>query len=356
MHSLQSTIKTACLLGGGVLASLFLTACDDSPQAGEGELPDGFFTTPKQTVPRVHRNQIGRAPSGFLSQRATDPCHWQAWSPQVFEDAESEQRLVFTLIGSGRHRETLRLLDKLRESPAIIDILHKNYVCCLADLEMNPDLGTLMALLCAELERPVSVPSMMWLSHEGNPVAWIPLREGDIDDFRDVFGNANIMVEQTWRDSPGYVVRNSRRDNENRQERSLPPSDLEDDGEELPDLETVFQGSLRQLTSLYDPASKLIDGTGGLVPAGILNLAALAGSAPGTPEWLAKRALALLEGTCDVLAHAAIRDPLDGGFFSARRAQGYHPTWPPASHAAMARYWQSVLRVLIELRLRCNSF
>jgi uncharacterized protein YyaL (SSP411 family) len=271
-------------------------------------------------VPEVHRNQLGREPSDFLRSRSSDPIHWQPWSPALKEHARSEQKLIFALVGNARFPETTVLLDSLRKKPAVIEKLHEHYICSLVDPEVHPEIAIQVAMLSSEIRRRISFPAMMWLSHEGNPVAWLPLSSGDVGDIDDVFGNSETMVSRIWRDSSLYVVQNSRRDNDSRKERQRP---VLAEASELDTLGSAVDGGLRRLSSLYDAGSASVDGGGGLVPGALWRLAGTAALSPRTDPKVAGRLTEMLEGNTDLLLRSAIRDPLDGGFFSARRSTGW---------------------------------
>lgn len=279
-----------------------------------------YFRAAPVEVPEAHRNQLAREPSDFLRSRATDPIHWQPWSRELLQNAKSEQKLVFTIVGNGRYPECARLLDALRQKPALIESLHADYICALVDPDVHPEMAIRVAVLSSEIRRRIAFPAMIWASHEGNPVAWLPLSPGDVDDIDEVFGNSNAMVTRIWRDSSKYVIQNSRRDNDARMERQRPVLADAADAEILKD---AVDDALRRLSSLHDRGTGVIDGGGGLVPSALWRLAGTAALSPRTNPEVARRLHDMLDGNTDLLLRSAIRDPLDGAFFSARRSSGW---------------------------------
>ena len=238
----------------------------------------------------------------------------------AMKQARSEQKLIFAIVGNGRFPECATLLDSLRNKPGMIEKLSENYICSLVDPDVHPEVAIQVAMLSSEIKRRISFPAMMWLSHEGNPVAWLPLSSGDVGDIDEVFGNSDAMVSRIWRDSSLYVIQNSRRDNDSRRQRQAPV--LVDAGK-TGSLESTVDDALRRLSSLYDPGTGNIDGGGGLVPSAMWRLAGTASLSPRTDPTVAGRMKVMLEGNTDLLLRSAILDPLDGGFFSARRSTGW---------------------------------
>jgi uncharacterized protein YyaL (SSP411 family) len=297
-----------------------VVGCDRSSSAGNNEVDDSYFDAKAQVVERVHRNQLRQEPTEFLRSRSSDLVHWQGWSPTVFEDAKAEQRLVFAVFVSARFPSSIRLLDDLRRRTELSQLLNEKYVCVLADVDAFPELAIYMSLLCGEIKKPTSFPAIAWISHEGNPVAWLPLDDRGVDGFDEIFGGSDLMVSRIWKDSARYVIVNSAQDNEGRLRRNkLEPVELSD----LDALRTVVKSSARQLASLYDPTTKSMDGGGGLVPASLLRFAGETGLSPIMDEQVAESLKELVSGLSSTLQRSAIRDPLDGGFFAARHSSGW---------------------------------
>lgn len=301
-----------------------LAGCD-KPKAPDVEInnesEESFFDSEPRVVDHVHHNRLKEEPSDFLRSRTDDRVHWQPWSSQVFEDAKSEQRLVFAVVGSGKFPGTFQLLDDLNgRHAAIADGLNQDYVCTFVDTETHPEIALQLGFLSTEIKPPVSFPAIAWFSHQADPVAWLPLSNQDVENFDRVFGNSEAMVSRIWADSSRYVIENSARDSASRLERSKMTPTKKHGSDELLEL---LQDSSRSLAALYDPTTEGIDGGGGLIPAGMLHFCGLAGQSPLIEERVRKSLQRLVRGMSGTLMRGAICDPLDGGVFAARRSAGW---------------------------------
>jgi uncharacterized protein len=154
------------------------------------------------------------------------------------------------------------------------------------------------------------------MTHEGNPVAWIPVMASEPAAVRELFNQSHSMVAQMWREDPDYVINNSRLDNENRRARIKQRKVIKVMSEQP--AEDLVR-CLRQLASLYDPYSRTFDETGGLFPSSSLELLASAAVHPGLPDDARERCMATTRELLKDLLSSAMFDPLDGGVFAARK-------------------------------------
>jgi uncharacterized protein YyaL (SSP411 family) len=154
------------------------------------------------------------------------------------------------------------------------------------------------------------------MTHEANPVAWIPVAPHEVDQIAGLFNHYDSMVSQTWIDDPDYVLTNSGLDNANRRAR-LEQRKVSKVMSEQPALDVVR--SVRQLASLYDSFTRTFDETGGLFPASSLELLASAAERPGLPPDLRNRCRETVSALLADLLPSAMFDPLDGGVFHSRR-------------------------------------
>lgn len=300
------------------LATLLLaTGCKKNEAAVKED--DRYFKTDPETVPEVHQNRLGSEPTAFLRSHAGAPVHWQPWTPELFGHALREQKIVFALVVNGNFPATQELLESLAVDPELVRILNTYYVCTLVDVHAHPEVGLFSRNLARELDRPIRFPTMIWLSHEKNPIAWLPLTGREVRNFKQMFSQSHEMLLDRWDAQPRYVVRNSEMDNSSRAERLAPGLPR---AEEIKLRETIHRAA-RELSALYDPTSGELDGSGGLVPFGILQFASVVANDAATSPTLRKRLVTMLKGHTDLLLKSAVHDPLDGGFFSARRTRGW---------------------------------
>ncbi|NIP97200.1 MAG: DUF255 domain-containing protein, partial [Akkermansiaceae bacterium] len=280
------------LLLCGAVAVLTISGCRSNERQAREQ--DRYFRQDPREVPEARRNRLENEPTAFLRSRAHHPIHWQPWSAELFEHALVEQKPVFALVTTGAYRGTRTLLDRLKEDPTMTRTLNTHYLCSLVDLQAHPEFALYCKLLAREINRPVQFPFMIWLSHEGNPIAWLPLSTGDVASFAEVFANSHGMIKRIWKDDPRYVVTNSRSDNDHRVVR-IEKGLSRKTTSKLSHLEARHKAG-RALSALYDPTSQSIDGAGGLVPFSLLQFASGLAAEPATPDTLRDRLTDLARG------------------------------------------------------------
>ncbi len=289
----------------------------------------GVNAPPVVIAPELQRNAIGTFPGAFYHSQADSPIHWQPWTKASMEHAKASHRLVFCVIGMPQQPGYLKVLDALVSIPETVATINDRYVPILVDGDAAREMGILTADLCAEIRRPLQLPLFVWMTYDGNPVAWIPVSSSDPEAVSTFFNQSHSMVSQIWEDdakaptnetSSGYVLKNSDLDNANRRLRfekrqvSLSTSDQ-------PAVD-VIRG-IRQLASLYDPYSRSFDEAGGLFPSSSLELLASAAVRPGLSSELHARCLETTRGLLSDLLSSAMFDPLDGSVFSSRHSNSW---------------------------------
>lgn len=269
---------------------------------------------------KLRLNRLGNIPSSLYQAEAGSSIHWQPWTPETFELARQAHRLVFVLIAMPQQPACLTTVRALADDAQLLANLNHEYVPVLVDGDMSREMGLITADLCSEIRRPLQLPLMVWMTHEGNPVAWIPVSKTEPSEIRALFDQSHGMVSRMWRDDPEYVLKNSRIDQENRRNRfgQRRPTRMTSD---KPERDMVL--ALRQMVSLYDPFTRSFDQTGGLFPSGSLELLSVAARHPGLPDDLRHRCRETVEELLKDLLPSPVFDPLDGGVFSSRRG----PSW-----------------------------
>lgn len=262
----------------------------------------------------LESNNIGSLPGALYKNQASSPIHWQPWTKETLDRSKAANRLIFAVIALPQQAGFQEVLKNLTKDGKNVAEINSNYVPVLIDGDASREMGLLTADLCVEIKRGLQLPLFLWMTPEGNPVAWIPVgRTAKVDE---LFNHSHTMVSRMWSEDSSYVEKNSAMDNMNRRNRFGLRKNTKVMSTE-PGVDAVR--AIRQLTSLYDPLSRNFDETGGLFPAGSLDLLATAAVQPGlSPEVRDKCLETTRELLLDLLP-SAMFDPLEGGVFVSRK-------------------------------------
>lgn len=309
---MNSLMQMPLFSAGLALVGLVLTAGCGEKSASQG-MPEEELRGDVWAIPVG--NSLGGLPGPIHESQAASVIHWQPWTKASLEMAENSRRLVLAVVALPQQPTFVDILENLSSDPATVALINDTYVPILIDGDAVREIGILTAELCAEVGSGLQLPLLVWMTSEGNPVAWMPLPSPGVGSASELLAQSHTMVARTWVEDPGYVTINSRLDQVNRSERMA---------ERLKDLETSDEPSadalraLRQLTSLYDPVSRTFDEVGGLFPVGALDLLAMASGMEDLPEDLRGRSQMVLDSLLDDLLVSPMFDPLDGGVFNSR--------------------------------------
>lgn len=268
----------------------------------------------------LNTNAVGSLPGGVYRSQASSPIHWQPWTKETMARAKDANRLVFAVIAMPQQPGFQSVLAELAKDPTLVSAINDTYVPVLIDGDASREIGLLTADLSTEIKRPLQLPLLLWLSPDGNPVAWIPVSGSSTENIVDVFNQSHSMVTQMWGEDVTYVLENSGRDNANRKARFaerknakvMSPQPAED-----------AMRSLRQLTSFYDTFSRSFDESGGLFPAGSIDLLASAAVHPGVPSDVRTKCRDTVRELMKDLVPSPMFDPLEGGVFTSRKGNSW---------------------------------
>lgn len=260
-------------------------------------------------------NRLGGFPGAVYQGQASSPILWQPWTRESLQRAKDSSRLVFVVVAMPQQPGFQELLAAFGSDPGVVSTLNETCVPVLVDGDATREVSLWIADLSAEIKRSLETPFFLWMTHEGNPVAWMPVMPGDVAGARKLFHQSHDMVLQIWKENPRYVLRNSAMDNASRRDRIESRKVARNVSDKPAD---DLLRCLRQLTSLYDPLSRNFDEAGGLFPASVIELLSAASMRPGVPEDLRARCLVTLRELLKDLLPSPMFDPLDGGVFSTR--------------------------------------
>lgn len=301
------------LLGGVLLGS-----------GGCRKLKDAKVTetaAPVIVAPEIDANGLGQLPGSVYRSQARSTIHWQPWTRETLARAKAARRLVFAVIAMPQQPGFQSVLSTLAADPALVSSINNTYVPVLIDGDAAREIGILTADLCGEIKRGLQLPLFVWMTPDGNPVAWIPVSgSAPTASVGELFNQSHSMVSRMWAEDHSYVLDNSALDNRNRRGRIADRKNTKVMSAE-PAVDAVR--SVRQLVSFYDPMSRSFDEAGGLFPAGALDLLATAAMHPGFPEDARTRSLDTVRELLVDLLPSAMFDPLDGGVFASRRGSSW---------------------------------
>ena len=299
-----------------LLAGLTLGTIGCRKLKGSGE---SGVAKPAQAVvaSELGMNGLGDLPGAIYRSEAGSAIHWQPWTRETMDRAKAANRLVFVVIAMPQQPGFQGILAALASDQALVSAVNDTYVPVLVDGDAAREIGLLTADLCAEIKRPLQLPLFLWMTPEGDPVAWIPVSGSSaVGKVAELFNQSHTMVSRMWAEDSGYVMKNSGLDNNARRARIAQRKNTKVMSTQ-PAEDSVR--AVRQLTSFYDPASRSFDEAGGLFPSGSLDLLATAAIQPGFPADLRARCLDTTRELLIDLLPSAMFDPLDGGVFTSRR-------------------------------------
>ncbi|MEI6653159.1 MAG: DUF255 domain-containing protein [Verrucomicrobiota bacterium] len=305
--------------------------------------PAAMVESPATVAPELRSNGMAGLPGGVYAGQASSPIHWQPWSKAVFEHAKAAKRLVFLVIAVPQQTAFRKVLSELAADANLVTLINEQYVPVLVDGDAAREVGLLTADLAAEIQRPLQLPLLVWLTPEANPVAWIPVSAEVPKSARDLFYKSHAMVNSSWVKNPEYVTNNSAMDNQGRRARLTRRTDP---ARVSKDPAADVLKAIRQLVSLYDPGSRSFDKAGGLFPSGVIDLLASAAIHPELPKEIRALSLKTVQELMADLLPSAMFDPLDGGLFASRRAA----TW---AYAVFDREANSQARAIVAL---CRAY
>ncbi len=85
------------------------------------------------------QNQLINETSPYLLQHANNPVHWLPWSPDVFKQAEKENKLVLISVGYSACHWCHVMEHESFSDAEVADLMNKHFLCIKVDREERPD-------------------------------------------------------------------------------------------------------------------------------------------------------------------------------------------------------------------------
>ena len=141
----------------------------------------------------VAANQLAGHPSPYLAMHAEDPVDWRPWQATVFDDASTDNRLVFVSIGYFSCHWCHVMHRQSYQDPGIAKLLNQRYISVKVDRELDPDLDRRLIDFVEAVRGSAGWPLNVFLTPDGYPVTgftYLP---------RDNFAAVLEQLDEQWR-------------------------------------------------------------------------------------------------------------------------------------------------------------
>ncbi len=316
-HHSKMRISTSCF--ALLSASCLLCSCGDPPKNNRKERfeKDDYFSGSEISLTLgTLKNEMADSRTDYSKSFAKDPIPWQKWDQTLLEKSKQTQSPIFAFVGSSLGGSSRSVAEEIAKSETLRELIVSQSVCTVVDIHSFPEIGSLGYHLSNEIQQATAFPMIIWLSHEGSPLAWIPIGDLSGRELEIMINNASAMVKDIWSQSSQYAVENSRSDNEARQRRfDFPLNELQ-----IPEERNeLFRRNTRKMSALYSFGDKDLDYIGGLIPTNSLTLLALGSNSKQFTGEVRQHCRRAAREVTRELIDGAIKDHLDGSYFYARR-------------------------------------
>ena len=114
-------------------------------------------------------NHLAGERSAYLLQHAENPVDWYPWGEAAFEKARREQKPVFLSIGYATCHWCHVMARESFESPAVAEILNRNFVSVKLDREERPDVDAVYMEACMAVNGSGGWPLTVIMTPEKRP-------------------------------------------------------------------------------------------------------------------------------------------------------------------------------------------
>ncbi|MDA7674713.1 DUF255 domain-containing protein, partial [bacterium] len=298
-----------------------LSSCSDEKTTEKKDVEKNYFSDAEVPDSAIDfKNEMATGETDFLRSLSTHQIAWQKWNHEILKKATDAQLPIFALLCSPLGSASRTVVDELNENQDLRGIISSQAICTVIDSTVNPEMANLGYRLSAEEKKSAAFPMIIWLSHEGSPIASDPVGNISGRELKVVVSNLANVVEDLWTKSSRYTVENSRSENEKRQLR------LEPNIEELKQPITrneLFQRETRQLSSLYSFGDKNLDFIGGLIPSSSIELLAIGSRSANLTGEVREQSRKAAKVMTLELTSGALKDHLTGSYFYARRTDDW---------------------------------
>jgi len=129
-------------------------------------------------------NELQHASNPYLKQHASNPIHWKAWHPTVFEQAQELNKLVIVSIGYSTCHWCHVMEEESFTHPSVAEVMNQDFISIKVDREEHPDVDAYY------------MKAVQLMTKQGG---W-PLNVVCLPDGRPIWGGT-YFPKQTWIDA-----------------------------------------------------------------------------------------------------------------------------------------------------------
>lgn len=119
---------------------------------------------------KAHTNALVNETSPYLLQHAHNPVNWVAWSPEVFERAKQEDKLVLISIGYSACHWCHVMEHESFEDDAVAEIMNRDFICIKIDREEHPHVDSLYMSAVQLMNKQGGWPLNCFTLPDGRPI------------------------------------------------------------------------------------------------------------------------------------------------------------------------------------------
>ena len=93
----------------------------------------------KQQTAHAFTNDLAQETSPYLLQHAHNPVNWKAWSAELFDEAQKENKLVLISIGYSSCHWCHVMEKETFEDIEVAELMNQNFISIKVDREERPD-------------------------------------------------------------------------------------------------------------------------------------------------------------------------------------------------------------------------
>ena len=158
----------------------------------------------------LNQNNLNKATSPYLVQHADNPVHWQEWSPELLDLAQSENKPLLISIGYAACHWCHVMAHESFENEDIAALMNKHFISIKIDREERPDLDHIYQSALSMMEQQGGWPLTMFCTPRGVPFWGGTYFPAEAKYGRPGFDDVLARIAQIYRHQPENVSHNAK--------------------------------------------------------------------------------------------------------------------------------------------------